>query len=88
MAPVSDHDYHNQQPPARPAQPRCGRGFDDGSPIIDLTSQVEEARTQRQLKAMTAATFLWVLVLVALAALLLFAVPWVVRTVFGWFGIY
>jgi len=48
----------------------------------------EDAQTNRQLKAMTAATILWVAVLLAAAAAVLFAVPWAVRGVFSWFGIY
>ena len=48
----------------------------------------EEAQTNRQLKAMTAATILWVAVLLGAAAAVLFAVPWAVRGIFSWFGIY
>jgi hypothetical protein len=48
----------------------------------------EEEQTNRQMKAMTAATALWVLVLFAAAAALLFAVPWAVKGIFSWFGIY
>lgn len=57
-------------------------------PPQPLVDDDDEAATRREIKALTAASALWMAVFIFGAFSFLYVVVWVVKMVFGWFGIY
>lgn len=58
------------------------------APAPSNESLDDDPQARRHIKAVTAASALWVVFLIGGAFGFLYGVTWLVKTVFGWFGIY